>query len=50
MAKKGQLCHCDICGQEVRVTRDGPGTLHCCSVPMALIDEQAPPGRRPASK
>ena len=39
MAKKGRLYHCDVCGQEVRVTREGSGTLQCCSEAMALIEE-----------
>ncbi|MCK4246297.1 desulfoferrodoxin FeS4 iron-binding domain-containing protein, partial [Candidatus Bipolaricaulota bacterium] len=25
---------CDICGQEVKVTKTGAGTLVCCNQPM----------------
>lgn len=34
---KGKLdktYHCDICGQEVKVTKEGVGVLVCCNKPM----------------
>ncbi len=34
MAQQDKIYVCDICGQEVRVTRSGDGTLVCCGEPM----------------
>lgn len=36
MAEEGKTYVCDICGQEVRVTKAGAGTLVCCNQPMRL--------------
>ena len=32
--KMGKTYHCDICGQEVNVTKEGVGILVCCNKPM----------------
>ena len=37
MGQKGELYRCEICDQEVRVTRAGPGRLYCCGEPMTLV-------------
>ena len=37
MAKVGQKYICDICGNEVVVTKGGTGTLFCCGKPMIEI-------------
>jgi len=34
MAEEGKPYVCDICGQEVKVTKMGAGTLVCCNQPM----------------
>jgi desulfoferrodoxin-like iron-binding protein len=34
MAETGKIYVCDLCGQEVKVTKSGAGTLVCCDVPM----------------
>jgi len=34
MAEEGKIYVCDLCGQEVEVTKSGAGTLVCCDVPM----------------
>jgi len=34
MAEKDKTYVCDLCGQEVKVTKSGVGTLVCCNVPM----------------
>lgn len=34
MAEMGKTYVCDLCGQEVQVTKSGAGTLVCCDVPM----------------
>ena len=39
MAKEGELYRCEICGQEVLVTKPGPGTLFCCGEPMVRIEQ-----------
>jgi len=36
----GELYRCDICGNEVRVTKVGGGTLVCCGQDMEKIEEQ----------
>jgi len=38
MGQEGELYRCEICGQEVRVTRAGPGRLYCCGEPMTLVE------------
>ncbi|OGS41561.1 MAG: desulfoferrodoxin [Euryarchaeota archaeon RBG_16_62_10] len=32
--KLGKTYHCDVCGQEVNVTKEGYGVLVCCNKPM----------------
>ena len=34
MAEQGKTYVCQICGQEVQVTKRGVGTLVCCNKPM----------------
>jgi len=34
MAEQDKTYVCKVCGQEVRVTRQGIGTLVCCNQPM----------------
>ena len=34
MAEQDKVYVCDLCGQEVKVTKSGVGTLVCCDVPM----------------
>ncbi|MFC2082032.1 desulfoferrodoxin FeS4 iron-binding domain-containing protein [Candidatus Bipolaricaulota bacterium] len=34
MAELDKVYVCDLCGQEIRVTKSGAGTLVCCDVPM----------------
>jgi superoxide reductase len=34
MAEEGKTYVCALCGQEVKVTRSGMGTLVCCDQPM----------------
>ena len=36
MAEQGKTYVCDICGQEVTVTKAGVGTLVCCDKPMEM--------------
>ncbi|MCK4393603.1 desulfoferrodoxin FeS4 iron-binding domain-containing protein, partial [Candidatus Bipolaricaulota bacterium] len=36
MAEEGKIYICDICGQEVKVTKSGAGTLVCCNQPMHI--------------
>jgi len=36
MAKKDGTYKCDICGQIVKVTKEGAGQLVCCNEPMKL--------------
>jgi desulfoferrodoxin-like iron-binding protein len=36
MAEEGKIYVCDLCGQEVKVTKSGVGTLVCCDVPMHI--------------
>jgi len=36
MAEKGKYYRCRIRGQEVLVTKPGPGTLVCCDEPMSV--------------
>jgi desulfoferrodoxin-like iron-binding protein len=37
MAKEGEKYKCNICGNEVVVTKAGAGTLVCCGKPMEAI-------------
>jgi len=39
MGKKDELYVCQVCGQQVRVVKAGPGALYCCGEPMNLGDE-----------
>jgi desulfoferrodoxin-like iron-binding protein len=34
--KVGEKYRCELCGNEVEVTRAGGGVLVCCGQPMAL--------------
>ncbi len=34
MAEEGKTYVCKLCGQEVKVTKSGVGTLVCCDQPM----------------
>lgn len=34
MAKQGKTYVCSLCGQEVKVIKEGVGTLVCCNQPM----------------
>ena len=36
MAEQDKVYVCDLCGQEVRVTKAGAGTLVCCDQPMHI--------------
>jgi superoxide reductase len=36
MAELDKTYVCDLCGQEVKVTKSGAGTLVCCGVPMHI--------------
>ncbi|MDD5693652.1 MAG: desulfoferrodoxin FeS4 iron-binding domain-containing protein [Patescibacteria group bacterium] len=35
----GQVFVCQVCGNEVTITRVGEGTLTCCGKPMLLKEE-----------
>ncbi|MCX6095504.1 MAG: desulfoferrodoxin FeS4 iron-binding domain-containing protein [Candidatus Bipolaricaulota bacterium] len=39
MAEEGKVYRCSVCGQEVKVTKPGAGTLVCCGKPMQLRKE-----------
>ena len=39
MAEEGKTYICDICGQEVKVTKAGAGTLVCCGQDMVAREE-----------
>jgi len=39
MNRVKDLFRCNVCGQQVRVVRPGPGALYCCGEPMELIEE-----------
>ncbi len=39
--KVGEKYRCEICGNEVVVTKVGGGTLVCCRQDMVLIEEPA---------
>lgn len=36
MTKKGEIYKCEICGNTVKVTEAGTGTLVCCNQEMEL--------------
>ncbi len=36
----GEKYRCDICGNEVTVTRVGGGILYCCDQEMILAEEE----------
>jgi superoxide reductase len=38
MAEQGKTYRCEICGQEVKVLKEGAGTLVCCNQDMVLVD------------
>ncbi len=38
--KEGEKYKCNICGNEVIVTKVGGGTLVCCGQDMELIEEE----------
>ena len=38
MAELGKNYYCDVCGNEVKVTKEGKGMLVCCGKPMAKVD------------
>jgi desulfoferrodoxin-like iron-binding protein len=40
--EKGEVWLCKVCGNEVKVTSVGGGTLVCCNKPMELIKEGEP--------
>ncbi len=37
VAKEGEKYRCNVCGNEVTVTKVGGGTLVCCDEEMELI-------------
>lgn len=39
VSRKGEKYRCEICGNEVTVTKVGGGTLVCCGEEMILIEE-----------
>jgi len=39
MGEQNEHYRCNVCGQEVTVTKAGPGRLYCCGEPMQLIDK-----------
>lgn len=39
MAEEGRIYVCNICGQEVKVTKAGAGALVCCGQEMELKEE-----------
>jgi len=36
--KVGEKYRCDVCGNEIEVTKAGGGTLFCCGEPMQLVE------------
>ena len=38
--KEGEQYRCNICGNEVKVTKAGGGVLVCCGQDMELIEEE----------
>lgn len=41
MAKRGEVCKCDVCGNIVEVIHGGEGDLVCCDKPMILMQEKS---------
>ena len=39
MAELGKHYYCDVCGNEVLVTKAGGGGLVCCGKPMKKVDQ-----------
>jgi len=39
MAEEGKTYVCELCGQEVKVTKAGVGTLVCCNQPMTKKED-----------
>ena len=39
MAEEGKTYVCLLCGQEVKVSKSGAGTLVCCDQPMEKKDD-----------
>jgi len=39
MAEEGATYKCELCGQEVKVTKAGVGTLVCCDQPMTKSED-----------
>ena len=39
MAERGKVYICEICRQEVKVEKPGPGKLVCCNQPMIKKDD-----------
>ncbi len=37
--KEGEKYRCNVCGNEVVVTKVGGGDLVCCGKPMELLEE-----------
>lgn len=40
MTQENQTYKCSICGNIVKVIRAGTGELHCCGLPMELVDKE----------
>ena len=38
MTKVGEVYACDVCGNEVKVTKAGGGGLVCCGKPMKKVE------------
>jgi len=38
VSKIGERYRCNVCGNEVDVTKVGGGTLVCCGQPMELVE------------
>ena len=41
VSAKGEIYRCDVCGNEVIVTKVGSGTLVCCGKDMILTDKDS---------
>ncbi|MEK7575669.1 MAG: desulfoferrodoxin FeS4 iron-binding domain-containing protein [Patescibacteria group bacterium] len=40
MTKVNEIYKCKICGNTIKVMHEGEGELHCCGLPMELIEEK----------
>lgn len=40
MTKENEGYRCKICGNIVKVIHSGGGELHCCGLPMELVEEK----------